>query len=131
MKRVLLLATLLPLVVSCKQSSGTLTQVQQQRSGDYVVALYSDSGAVKQRSNKLTIEILNAPNNESATVNNVKAQATMRMPGASPMFADVTAPKEIGKGRYEIDADFSMAGQWALVLTFDPNGRVQFNVNAQ
>jgi len=26
---------------------------------------------------------------------------------------------------------FRMAGQWLFVVIFDPNGRAQFNVNAQ
>jgi hypothetical protein len=31
----------------------------------------------------------------------------------------------------DFDADFSMAGQWNFVVTFDPAGRVQFNLNAR
>ena len=131
MRRALVLLLFLQLSVSCNKQPSTLTQIQQQRSGDYLVTVFSDTGAVKQRSNRLTVEILNAGANQPANVSNVKVQATMRMPGASPMFGDVSSVREVGPGRYEFDADFSMAGQWSLILTFDPNGRVQLNLNAQ
>jgi len=47
------------------------------------------------------------------------------------MFGDLSPTKQNGPGRYDFDADFSMAGQWSFVVTFDPNGRIQFNLNAQ
>ena len=123
---------ILPLLcVSCNRQPGALTQIQQQRSGDYVVTLLNDIGAVKQHSNKLTLEFRNGSTNELAHVDNVKLQASMRMPGMGPMFGDLSSTKEIVAGRYEFDADFSMAGQWGFVVTFEPNGRVQFNLNAQ
>lgn len=121
----------LPLCISCNRQPSTLTQIQQQRSGDYIVTLLNDTGAVKQHSNKLTLEFRNASTNEPANVNNVQIQASMRMPGASPMFGDLSTTKQIGPGRYDFDADFSMAGQWSFGVTFEPNGRVQFNLNAQ
>jgi len=117
--------------LSCSRQPATLTQIQQQRSGDFVVVLLSDTGTVKQHSNKLTIEIRNAASNEPANVNNVQIQASMRMPGMGPMFGNLSSTRQTGPGRYEFDADFSMAGQWSFVVTFDPSGRAQFNLNAQ
>src|SRR5690242_19202855 len=113
--RLLLLLVSPVLWASCNKPS-TLTQIQQQRSGDYLVTLFNDSGVVKQRSNKFVVEIRNAATSEPANVSNVKVQATMRMPGASPMFGDVSAARPAGAGRYEFDADFAMAGQWSLLL---------------
>ena len=55
----------------------------------------------------------------------------MRMAGMSPMFGNLSPTKQIGPGRYDFDADFSMAGLWSFVVTFDPNGRVQFGLRAQ
>ena len=128
--RILLLLAFTLLALSCNRQPATLAEIQQQRSGDYLVALLSDTGVLKQHS-KLTLEFRNASTNEMANVSNVQIQATMRMPGMAPMFGTFSAPREIGPGRYECDADFSMAGQWGLVVTFDPNGRVLFNLNAQ
>lgn len=117
--------------LSCNKQPSTLTQIQQQRSGDYVVSLFSGTGVVQQHSNKLTLEIRNAASNELANVSNVQIQASMRMPGMGPMFGTVSSTRQIAPGRYDFDADFSMAGQWGFLVTFDPNGRVQFNLNAQ
>ena len=117
--------------LSCNRQPAGLIQIQQQRSGDYVLILLSETGAIKQHSNKLTLEIRNASGNELTHVNNVQIQASMRMPGMGPMFGNVSSMREIGIGRYEFDADFSMAGQWSFLVTFDPGGRVQFNLNAQ
>ena len=126
-----LLFAFVVLPVSCNKQSDNLVQVLEARSGDYLVTLLNDTGAVKQHSNKFTLEIRNAASNEPANVTNVQIQASMRMPGMGPMFGNVSSTRQTGPGRYKFDADFSMAGQWLFVVTFDPNGRAQFNVNAQ
>jgi YtkA-like len=95
------------------------------------VTLFNDTGVIKQHSNKLVVEVRNTSTNQPADVNNLQVQASMRMPGMGPMFGTVSSPQKTGPGRYEFDADFSMAGQWSFLVTFDPNGRAQFNLNAQ
>src|SRR5437773_3471275 len=125
-----LLASLL-LLMSCNRQLGVLVQIQQIRSGDYVLTLLNDTGAVKQHSNRFTLEIRNATSNALANVSNVQIQASMRMPGMAPMFGNVPSPRQTEPGRYEFDADFSMVGQWSFLVTFDPDGRAQFNLNAQ
>ena len=117
--------------LSCSKGSAAQVPIQQQRSGDYVLTLLNDSGIVKQHSNKYTLEIRNASSNELVNVNNVQIQASMRMPGMGPMFGNVSSTRKIGPGRYDFDADFSMAGQWSFLVTFDPSGRAQFSLNAQ
>ena len=116
---------------SCNRQPRALVQIQQIRSGDYVLTLLNDTGTVKQHSNRFTLEIRNASSNALANVNNVQTQASMRMPGMGPMFGNVSAIRQTEPGRYEFDADFSMAGQWLCLVTFDPNGRAQFSLNAQ
>src|SRR5262245_26499510 len=116
---------------ACNKQPNTLAQIQQIRSGDYTITLLNDTGAVKQHSNKLTLEIRNAASNELANVNNVQIQSSMRMPGMGPMFGNISSIRQVSPGRCEFDADFSMAGQWSFLVTFDPNGRAQFSVNAQ
>ena len=122
---------LLWLQSACSKEPANLVQIQQQRSGDYVVTLFNDTGVVKQHSNKLVLEIRNGATNEPADVNNLQIQASMRMPGMGPMFGNVSSTRKIGVGRYDFDADVSMAGLWNFVVTFDPMARVQFNLNAQ
>ena len=131
LKNISLSFALLLFCVSCNKSPASLVQIQQQRSGDYVLTLLNDTGLVKQHNNRYTLEIRNASSNELANVSNVQIQASMRMPGMGPMFGNISSPKQLTPGRYEIDADFSMAGQWQFVVTFEPNGRAQFNLNAQ
>src|SRR5262249_2850000 len=119
------------LFVSCSSNSANLTQIQQQQSGDYLVALLNQTGTIKQHSNKLILEVRNANSNSLSDISNLQIQSSMRMPGMGPMFGNISAVRRIAAGQYEFDADFSMAGQWNCLVTFDPNGRVQFNINAQ
>ena len=121
----------LVLPASCNKQPGNLGQIQQVRSGDYTVMLLNDTGTVKQHSNRLTLEIRNTASNELANVANVQIQSSMRMPGMGPMFGNLSSMRQVSPGRYEFNADFSMAGQWAFLVTFEPNGRAQFSVNAQ
>src|SRR5262249_35658422 len=106
-------------------------QIQLQRSGDYVISLLNDTGVLKQHSSHLRLEFRKSSTNEMANVDNVQIQASMRMPGMGPMFGNVSGIRQVSPGCYEFDADFSMAGQWNFLVTFDPNARVQFNLNAQ
>lgn len=117
-------------LVSCNRQS-SLTTIQQQRSGDYVVSLLNETPSVKQHSRKLTLEFRNASTNEPASVTNVRVEASMRMAGMGPMLGNVSSVRQAGAGRHEFDVDLSMAGQWNFIVTFDPNRRVQFNVSAQ
>ena len=116
--------------VSCNRQT-SLTTIQQQRAGDYIVTLLSETGTVKQRASKLTLEFRNASSNQPANVTNVQVQASMQMAGMGPMLGNTSAPRQTGTGRFDFDVNLSMAGQWNFVVTFDPQRRVQFNLNAQ
>ena len=124
-------AILFLVLIGCGQQPTEFKQIQLQRSGDYAITLLSDSGGLKQHSSRLRLEFRKISTNEMANVANVQIQASMRMPGMGPMFGNVSAMRQLSPGLYEFDADFSMAGQWNFLVTFDPNGRAQFNVNAQ
>jgi hypothetical protein len=117
--------------LGCSRGPAELKQIQQQRSGDYIVSILNESGTVKQRSDHLTLEFRNASTNELVNVNNLQIQASMVMPGMGPMFGNLSSPKQVAAGQYDLEADFAMAGQWNLVITFDPNARVQFALRAQ
>jgi hypothetical protein len=119
------------LVVACSGQPAEFKQIQQQRSGDYNVTLLSETGNLKQHSDHLRVEIRNAATNAPAEVSNVQVQASMIMPGMAPMFGTLSAPRQTAPGQYELDADVGMAGQWSLIVTFEPNGRAQFGLRAQ
>ena len=126
-----LLAAVVLLSSACNRQPSGLKQIQQQRSGDFTVALLNDTGILKQHSDHLRLEFRNASTNELVSVNNLKIQATMIMVGMGPMFGTLSSPKPTAPGQYDLDADVGMAGQWNLIVTFDPNGRVQFTPRAQ
>src|SRR5437762_10286169 len=70
---------------SCNRQPGELVEIQQVRSGNHVLTLLNDTGAVKQHSNKFTLEIRDAESSPLANVTNVQIQATMRMPRSARM----------------------------------------------
>jgi hypothetical protein len=119
------------LAVACSRQPTEFKPIQQQRSGDYSVTLLNETGALKQRSDHLRVEIRNAATNALADVTNVQVQASMVMPGMGPMFGTLSTPRQTAPGQYELDADVGMAGQWSLIVTFEPNGRAQFALRAQ
>lgn len=127
----LVLAVFFIASISCSRQATEFKQLQQQRSGDYVVTLLSDTGVLKQHSGHLRLEFRNASTNALTNVSNVQVQTTMRMPGMGPMFGNVSGMRQASAGVYEFEIELSMAGQWNFLVTFDPNGRAQFNVSAQ
>ena len=124
---VMLLALLL---AGCSRQA-ELKPIQQQKSGDYAITVLNETGVLKQNNDHLRLEVRNASTNELANVNNLKIQASMLMPGMGPMFGTLSAPQQTGPGQYELDANMGMAGQWNLVVTFDPDVRLQFALRAQ
>ena len=119
------------LIVACSRQPAEFKQIQQQRSGDYNVTVLNETGNLKQHSDRLRVEIRHAATNAPADVTNVQVQASMVMPGMGPMFGTLSTPKQTAPGQYELDADVGMAGQWNLIVTFEPNGRAQFGLRAQ
>jgi len=124
-------ALLVFLVLACSRQPAEFKPIQQQRSGDYNVTLLNETGILKQHSDHLRLEIRNAATNAPADVTNVQVQASMVMPGMAPMFGTLSVPQQTAPGQYELDADVGMAGQWSLIVTFEPNGRAQFGLRAQ
>jgi hypothetical protein len=119
------------MLAACKGEPATFKPIQQQRAGDYTITLLNNTGFLKQHAGQLRLEFRNAATNEWANVNNVQIETSMKMQGMGPMFGSVSSIREVSPGVYDFDADFSMVGQWNFLVTFQPNGRAQFNVNAQ
>lgn len=117
--------------IGCNRGGRELQPIQQQRTGDYVVILLGDGGVLQQRSDRLALEFRNGSTNELTDVANVQVQASMVMPGMGPMFGNVSSLQKDRPGRYTFDAQLGMAGQWNIIVTFDPNRRVQFALRAQ
>jgi hypothetical protein len=110
--------------------STSLKEIQQQRSGDYVVALLNETGELKQGANVLTLEFRKTSDNELTDVGDVKVESTMTMQ-TGPMLASTKVTPSGTAGRYSINADLSMAGAWKTVVTFGGNQRVEFDLVAK
>jgi hypothetical protein len=122
---------LLPLLMcACDRAPAEWHLVQDQRSGNTIVSLLSETGELRENSNDLVLEFRDVETGELKPVENVRVQATMPMPGMAPMVGDVSSPAVTAAGRYQFTAEFSMIGGWNLIVTFDPGGRAQFNVSA-
>jgi hypothetical protein len=115
---------------SCNGAPAELKLIQQQRSGDYLISLRNDTGVIKN-ADHLTLEFRNASSNELVEVSNVQVQASMVMAGMGPMFGTLSQPRREAAGRYDFDVNLGMVGRWNFIVTFAPNQRVQFNINAQ
>ncbi len=121
-------------LTACSKSSGSggeLKQVAQQRVGDYLVSLLSESGQLKQGPNKYVMEFRKAADNQLVDVGEVKLSSRMPMPGMSDMTGGASATPSGTPGRYNVESDFEMRGKWNFGATFGNNQRVMFPVNVQ
>jgi len=105
-----------------------LKQIQQQRSGDYVITLLNESGSLKQGTNNLTLEVRRG--DQLVDPGNVQVKPMMEMKGAGPMLANSRATPSGTPGRYNVTTDLSMAGQWKIMVTFT-GGETGFNLSNQ
>jgi hypothetical protein len=120
-------------LVACggKSGGGELKQIAQQRVGDYVVTLLSDTGQLKQGKNKYALEFRKAADNQLVDVGEVRLSSRMPMPGMSDMIGGASATPSDTPGRYTVESDFEMRGKWNFGATFGNNQRVMFPVNVQ
>src|SRR5437879_2745407 len=93
-----------------------LKQIQQQRSGDYVITLLNDSGSLKQGANTLTLEFRRG--DQLTDPGKVEVKPMMEMKGMGPMLANTNATPSGSPGRYTVKTDLSMAGLWKIMVTF-------------
>jgi hypothetical protein len=93
-----------------------LKQIQQQRSGDYVITLLNETGSLKQGTNNLTLEFRRG--DQLADPGNVEVTPMMDMKGAGPMLANTKATPSSTPGRYNVTTDLSMAGPWKFTIKF-------------
>jgi hypothetical protein len=114
-----------------KGGGGELKQVSQQRVGDYVVTLLSESGQLKQGPNKYVLEFRKASDNQLVDVGEVKLSSRMPMPGMSDMIGGASATPSGTPGHYNVESNFEMRGKWNFGATFGNNQRVMFPINVQ
>jgi hypothetical protein len=111
--------------------TGNMKQIQQQRVGDYTVTLLNETGELKMGKAKFFLEFRKTADNQLVDVGEVKLNSLMPMPGMSPMSGGASATPSGAPGRYTVEAEFQMAGEWNFTVMFGNNQRVKFNLNAK
>jgi hypothetical protein len=84
MPNTLRITTILLLMLAGCSGGADLKQVRQQRAGDYIVTVLSDTGTLKNGSNSLTLEFRRAADNQLVDVGDVQVPWTMPMPSMGP-----------------------------------------------
>ena len=84
-------------------------------SGDIDVTVLAPDGALKQGSSVFTIEFRRRGGSELVDVEDVRARATMNMTSMVMPGNLVLTPTGVD-GRYQVTAEFAMAGTWRLVI---------------
>lgn len=105
-----------------------LKQVGQQRAGETLVTVLSETGQLNQGPNNFVVEFRKAADNKLTDVGDVQLQSIMPMPGMSPMSAGASAEPSGTPGRYNVTADFSMTGKWNFTVIFKGQ-RVMIPIN--
>ena len=80
------------------------------------MVLLSERSAIAHDRDTFVLEFRSASDDSLVDVGQVTINATMPMPGSSPMFGDVTAEPASIPGRYTGTSDLSMAGTWQLTV---------------
>ena len=110
------------------------TELQRVRSGALDVVVLSPSGAALRRGNgPFTIEFRAASDGRLLDVGNVRASASMPMPGM-PMFGTIDVQRSSVPGRYAANGSFEMAGTWRVTVEWDGGerpGSVSFSGTVQ
>jgi Cu(I)/Ag(I) efflux system membrane protein CusA/SilA len=96
--------------------------VQRVQAGDTQLVLASPTGVLRQGRNTFVLEF-RSPDGNLVDVGTVRASATMPMPGMVMSGGLETTPTAV-PGRYEMAAEFGMAGTWQMTVEWDgPAGR--------
>ena len=107
-----------------------LKLIQQQKAGDYTVTVLNETGSLKMGKSKFFLEFRKA-DNQLADVGEVRLNSLMPMPGMAPMSGGASATPTGTPGRYTVEADFQMAGEWNFTVNFGNNQRAKFTLNAK
>lgn len=123
----------LMLVVGCGKGGATLTELQRAKAGSLDVVLLSSHGAIVHGRDAFVVEFRSA-DGTLADVGEVKAKSTMPMPGM-PMFGSLDVKKSATPGRYDVEAQFDMAGTWRTTIEWQGGpggpGSVTLSSNVQ
>jgi hypothetical protein len=114
------------LVVADCRRAANLTEVERVKSGPVDIVLLSGDGVLHQK-DSFTIEFRSSTGGALVNVGNVRASASMPMPGM-PMFGTIEVQPADAPGRYTAKVNLEMTGGWRIALQWDgPAGRGSVN----
>jgi hypothetical protein len=100
-----------------------LKELQRAHTAAVDVVLLSAAEALQQGKGSFVLEF-RGPGGQLVDVGTVSVNATMTMPGMSPMFGESAVKPTTTTGRYEVVSDLGMAGTWRLNVEWNgPAGR--------
>lgn len=112
---------------ACDRGTANLKQIEQKQSGEYIVTLLNDEGQLKNGRNRLVLEFRKTSDNQLVDVGDVQAVAAMT---GMNMSSETTIEKTDTPGRYDLNANLSMAGRWDFTVTFAGGQSVRFSPSA-
>jgi len=123
--RGLILALTLISVAGCQRAeeAASLKELKRAHAGTLDIVLLSGEETLRQGKDSFVLEF-RGPDGQLVDVGTVRLNATMTMPGMSPMFGESAVKATATKGRYEVTSDLGMAGTWRLSVEWNgPAGR--------
>jgi YtkA-like len=132
MKMKLLFTSILTLLFfSCSRGGGDLKLVQQQQSGDYKVAILSETGTIQLGNRPFTLEFRKATDDQLVDVGTVTVAPVMEMAGMAPMMASTQVTPSGTAGRYTATGNLTMSGRWKVDVKFGDGQVARFNLSAE
>jgi len=132
MKMKMLFTPILALMLlSCSPRSQELKLVQQQQSGEYKIAILSETGTIQQGKKPFTLEFRRATDDQLVDVGTVDVAPVMEMAGMGPMMATTRVTPSGTPGRYTAIGNLTMSGHWKVNVTFGNGQSARFNLSAE
>jgi YtkA-like protein len=102
-------------LVGCGRAGTPLTELARAKSGPLDMVLLSTHDGLRHGKDTFVIEFRSAAEGKLVDVGDVRASATMPMPGM-PMFGSIDVKRTDVAGRYTADGQFDMAGTWRMTV---------------
>jgi hypothetical protein len=100
-----------------------LKVVQTQKTKDAVISLLNESGRLTGGTNRIVVEF-RSPAGQPLEVRSASLEASMAMPGMSPMVAGAQLAPDKAPGRYAGTIAFEHGGTWRATVSWEgPAGR--------
>src|SRR5882672_4595512 len=103
---------------SCSRTNSELKIVQQQQSGDFKIAILSETGSIQQGKKPFTLEFRRSTDDHLVDVGTVDVAPIMEMAGMGPMMATAQVTPSDTPGRYTAIGNLTMSGHWKFNITF-------------